>query len=81
MVLPPESPEELYAFFVPNLIKPPAKHGYISSGIQLDRSGWHIEVYHVFKDNALHMWFYTHPNRNPKWASLYDKFTEPSKES
>lgn len=80
MVLPPESPEELYAFFVPNLIKPPAKHGYVSSGIQLDRSGWHIEIYRRHIDDSLFMWSY-HSNGQSKWVMSYDKFTDPSKES
>lgn len=78
MIKQPANTDELYAFFVPNLIKPPAKHGYISSGIQLDRSGWHIEVYHMPRDNTLSVWFFTHPNRGPKWAKSYDKFTNPS---
>lgn len=81
MIKQPANTDELYAFFVPNLIKPPMKPNSICSGIQLDRPGWHVEVYHIFKTRALHMWFYTHPSRGPKWASLYDKFTDPSKES
>ena len=74
---PPKSLDELYAFFVPNLIKPPSKHGYICSGIQLDRPGWHIEIYGRSIDDAIIMWFYSHPNRDPKWVMPNDKFTNP----
>lgn len=76
-----ESFNELYAFFVPNLIKPPVKSSSICSGIQLDRAGWHIDAYRRPKDDALHMWFYSHPNRGPKWLVWYAKFTDPSQKS
>lgn len=72
---------ELYAFFVPNLVKPPYNLNCVCSGIQLDRPGWHIEIYHRFIDDSLYMWFYSHPNKGPKWAMLYDKFKDPSQES
>ena len=81
MINQPASIDELYAFFVPNLIKYPYKPNCICSGIQLDRPGWHIEIYRRSIDNSLHMWFYPHPNRGPKWAIPYDKFTNPSQES
>jgi hypothetical protein len=76
VVLPPESPEELYAFFVPNLIKPPMMPDSICSGIQLDRSGWHIEIYRRSFDLSLHMWFYSHPRREPKWVISHGMFAK-----
>ena len=75
-----ESLDGLYAFFVPNLIKPPSKPSCACSGIQLNRPGWHIEIYRRV-DDSFHMWFYPHPNRSPKWAMSYDKFENPSQES
>lgn len=81
MIKQPANINELYAFFVPNLAKPPMKPNCISSGIQLDRAGWHIDVYQIPKGNDLSMWFYTHPNRGPKWAIDYAKFKDPSQES
>lgn len=73
-----ESLDELYAFFMPNITKPPQKPLCMCSGIQLDRAGWHIEIYSRPVDNSLIMWFYSHPNRGPKWVMSYDKFTDPS---
>lgn len=81
MIKPSKSLDELYAFFVPNIIKPPQKPHCICSGIQLDRAGWHIEIYSRPIDDALIMWFYPHPNRGPKWAMSYDKFENPSQDS
>ena len=81
MDLPPKTFEELYAFFVPNLIKLPMKSNCICSAIQLDRPGWHIEIYGKPADDAMIMWFYSHPNRGPKWVMRNDKFTNPSQES
>ena len=77
----PKTLEELYKFFIPNLAKPPIKPSCISSGMQLDRVGWHIDAYHIPKNDALSVWFYTHPNRGPKWAIIYAKFTDPFQES
>ena len=76
-----ESLNELYAFFAPNLIKPPSKPSCKCSGIRLNRTGWHIEIYGRPSDNAMIVWFYSHPNRGPKWVMSYDKFTNPSQES
>ena len=73
-----ESLDELYAFFVPNLAKPPYESNCACSGIQLDRPGWHIEIYGRPIDDAMIMWFYSHPNRDPKWVMSNDKFTNPS---
>ena len=70
--------DELYAFFVPNLIKPPMKPNCICSGIQLDRAGWHIEIYGRPTDDAMIIWFYPHPIRGPKWIMSNGKFTNPS---
>ena len=78
---PPKTLKELYEFFAPNLIKPPSKSNYMCSGYHLSRIGWHVEVYRIPKGNNLSMWFYTHPNRGPKWAIDYAKFTNPSQES
>ena len=78
MIKKPTSINELYAFFVPNLIKPPGKPNYICSGIHLDRAGWHIEIYGRSIDDAMIMWFYSHPNRNSKWVMPNDKFTNSS---
>ena len=73
--------DELYAFFVPNLVKPPSKSNYVCSGIHLSRVGWHVEAYRMPRGDTLSVWFFTHPNRGPKWAKSYDKFTNPSQES
>ena len=78
MIKKPTSINELYAFFVPNLIKPPGKPNCICSGIQLDRAGWHIEICGRPIDDTMFMWFYSHPNRDPKWIMRYDKFKNPS---
>ena len=75
---PPKTLEELYAFFVPNLIKPFMKPSYIFAGIHFDRTGWHIDVYGRPIDDAMIMWFYPHPARGPKWIMSNDKFTNPS---
>jgi hypothetical protein len=79
--LQPKIFEEFYAFFVPNLIKPPVKSNFACSGIQLDRAGWHVEIYRMPRGDSLSVWFYTHPNRGPKWAKSYVKFTNPSQDS
>lgn len=76
-----ESLDELYAFFVPNLVKPPMEPNSVCSGTQLDRSGWHIEIYRRPVDGALIMWFYSHPNRGPKWVISHDMFANLSQES
>ena len=81
MINQPASIDELYAFFVPNLIKHPYKPNCICSGIQLDRAGWHIDIYRMPRGDIISMWFYPHPNRGPKWAMSYDKFTNSSQES
>ena len=78
---PPKTLKELYEFFAPNLIKPPRKHGYICSGIQLDRPGWHTEIYGRPIDDTMFMWFYSHPNRDPKWVMRYDKCENSSQDS
>lgn len=70
----PESVKELYAFFMPNLIKPPGKPSYIFAGIHFDRPGWHIDIYGRPVDDAMIIWFYSHPNRDPNWTMSYDKF-------
>lgn len=77
----PESVKELYAFFMPNLIKPPGKPSYIFAGIHFDRPGWHVDIYRKRKSNAMAIWLYPHPARAPKWVVCYDKFTNPSQES
>lgn len=76
-----ESVNELYAFFVPNLIKPPYTPKCICSGIQLDRPGWHVEIYRRSADASMSMWFYSHPNRGPEWLVWYAKFKNPPQES
>lgn len=81
MIKQPANIDELYAFFMPNLIKPPSRHGCISSGDQLDRPGWHIEIYGISSNDAMYLWFYSHPYREPKWVMRYDIFTNPSQES
>lgn len=78
MDLQPKTLEELYAFFVPNLVKPPMEPSSICSNIQLDRSGWHIEIYRRSFDNSLHLWFYSHPNRGPKWVISHGMFANLS---
>lgn len=78
MIKQPANTDELYAFFVPNLIKPPGKSNYVCSGIHLDRTGWHIDIYHRHKNDTMDIWFYPHPMKGPKWVVCYDKFTNPS---
>lgn len=72
---PPQTLKELYSFFMLNIIKPPVKPISVCSGIQLDRTGWHVDIYRMPRGDTLSIWFFTHPNRGPKWAKSYDKFT------
>lgn len=77
-----ESIDELYAFFVPNLIKPEkeSKCTFLT-GIQLNRTGWHIHILPGETTEGILVRFSQFPYMRFKWGSYVNKFTEPSQDS
>ena len=76
-----ESFNELYAFFVPNLIKPKTKNKYIYLiGTQLDRSGWHLHIVQNTPE-AIQLKFAPYPYGHAKWVFHAQKYTNTSQNS
>lgn len=77
-----ESLDELYAFFVPSIIKPKVTRKVtFLSGTQLDRSDCHLIIIPHSVREGMQIWFSPYPSMYAKWTSYVNKYTDSSPNS
>ena len=74
MIKQPASIDELYAFFVPNLAKPPVKsHVAYVGGKQYIREDWVISTV-LDRYNRYGLWFHFKESDPARWHEVYEKY-------